>query len=289
MLDSKLLDYIILALIFAIAINMFWQVFGSPCKSVKESMSTTNSEPTVVKQTPFQQVVPLETPLIGAPIDDTSSTPHIFLQNTPVAEQPPVAFEQKVQQKSEEAVNKIVQLQEQNKIVNKMCPLKGTPHENDRYIREFVLEGKYNCVDNQEKKNFTRAEIVDYQNNMLDFNDKINGSSSSGVDVVDKLNELYTGGNTSMTGCQGQTIASVYNGLTQSIIDKKKKCVNPNCLLPPKIDNGTKTALYSDSAQFGKYLKHGLMYEDDNVNNGSKFYNEIEATDSEFEPNLMWE
>jgi hypothetical protein len=289
MLDSKLLDYIILALIFAIAINMFLQVFGDPCKSGKESMSATNAGQPVVKESPFKQVVPLETLLIGAPIDDTSSTPYKFLPKVPVTNDQPVEFEQKVQQKSEEAVNKIVQLQEQNKIANKLCPLKGTPYENDRYIREFVLEGKYNCVDNPEKNNFTRAEIIDYQNNMLDFNDKINGSSSNGVDVVDKLNELYTGRNTSTTGYQGQTIASVYNGLTQSIIDKKKKCVNPNCLLPPKIDNGTKTALYSDSAQFGKYLKHGLMYEDDNVNNGSKFYNGIEATDSEFEPNLMWE
>lgn len=135
----------------------------------------------------------------------------------------------------------------------------------------------------EEKSNkFTKQEILDYQDSMFEFNENINRSSSS-VDMVDKINQLYTQGNNEMAGLQGKKISEIYDGLTQGILDRKKQCINPNCLLPPIVDNLSKIESYIMSTDKGKYFRHGLMYEDDSVQTGAKFYNDIEASDSEFE------
>lgn len=299
MLDSKTLDYIILALILAIAIVMLMNFFGLSCKIGKENMgSIIENTPEQSQNVPSKQVCAsvhdsyMGTPddiSIGAPLSSignslTESCSSLSQSQLPKME----SINEQIQPKTEEAVNKLVKLQQEYKKSANSCPLTGTPYENDRYIREFVLNGKFDCTNKPEEKHFTRAEIVQCQNQMLDFNDKINGSSNSGVNTVDKLNEIQTSGNNQMIGCEGKTISSIYDGLTQSMVDKRKNCVNQNCLIPPQIDTISKTADYVVDAQFGKSLRDGLMFETDTVSNGSKFYDNVEAYDSKFESNMVW-
>lgn len=177
-----------------------------------------------------------------------------------------------------------------DRIVSSKCPIQEMDFENDRYIKDFVLGGKFNCgATSEEPHNFTRQEISEYQNKVFGFNDNVNKSSSAGVDVVDKLNEIYTDGNNELVGNTGKKISEVFDRLTQTEVDKRKKCVNPDCLIPPQIETEYKTGSYLGNANVGKvYTKYNWRYEDDNVNTGGKFYDEIEASDSEFEPYLVW-
>lgn len=302
-MNSKLLDYIILALIFAIVINVIMQMFGK-CKG-KESMSGT---PVVSEKESNDKVVsfqptPLETPSIGAPLSVFDNAGPASTQKSgaeivpaailPIIDSAPVNDARVVSASAataaaaSEVVNKVIQLRQETQNQQKTCPLMGTVFENDRYIKEFVLGGKYDCNNNAEEKNFTRAEILNYHNSMFDFNEQIN-NSSSGVDVVDKINQLYTSGNNELAGCGNKKISDVFDGLTQSMIDKKKKCANPGCLIPPIMDQQTKMVGYVADSGMGKFIKHGLMFEDDNVNNGGKFYDDVEGSDSEFEDNLVY-
>ena len=306
---SKLLDYIILALIFAIIINVFIQLFGGKCGKGTESMASAenvlanNLCPPPIQNVSLAQPVPVDALSIGAPLIEADNNSNYSANDLVKLSEslPPsaTALAESIAVKSSEAVDKIIKLRSNNEQLSSTqssstqsnsvaCPLQGTAYANDRYIREFVLGGKYNCVDEVKPKEFSRVEIMRCHDNMLNFNDKINASSSNGVDTVDKLNELYTGGNSEMIGCQGKTISDVFNGLTQSMIDKKKKCVNPNCLIPPSYDMATRTAVYTGNAANGQFIRNGLRYEDDEVSNGNPFYDNIEATDNDFEDNLMW-
>ena len=299
-----------MALLIAIAINLFMQFFGISCKKINEGMNSVIQENINNQNT--QQVMPSDGIDIGAPVDSfgtslnpeansnvsgnvlplqasvtPTSAPQIISATQTNSENVMSELAQETQTKSENAVNKIVQLQQENQDLSKTCPLKGTQFENDRYVREFVLGGKFNCNNDEPSKKFTRSEIIQYQNNMLDFYDQVHESTSNTVDVVDKINELYTSGSKSLT--QGQTISSVFDGLTQNQLNKKKGCANPSCLIPPQIDKITKSALYKGTNAVGNYYRNGLMYEDDDVNTGAKYYNNVEGTDTEFEDNLSWE
>lgn len=248
---SDILDYIILVLIFAIIINVLIQAFGKKC-----------SDEHMEEQTKSEESAHSEA-------QHTRSEDHTT-QNEPVRSA-----------KAEEAVDRIV---------HSKCPVQEMEYENDRYIREFVLGGKFNCgANSEEPHNFSRQEINDYQNEVFGFNDNVNKSSSAGVDVVDKLNEMYTAGNNELVGNTGKKISEVFDRLTQNEVDKRKKCVNPDCLIPPQIETEYRTGNYLGNANVGKvYTKYNWRYEDDNVNTGGKFYDDIEASDSEFEPHLVW-
>jgi hypothetical protein len=245
---SDILDYIILVLIFAIIINVLMQAFGKKC-SDEHMEEKPKSEENV--QTETKQEVSEE-------------------QNG-----------SNLSAKAEEAVDRIV---------SSKCPIQEMDHENDRYIKDFALGGKFNCgAASEEPRAFSRQEINDYQNEVFGFNDNINKSSSAGVDAVDKLNEMYTGGNNELVGNSGKKISEVFDRLTQNEVDKRKKCANPDCLIPPQIETEYKTGSYLGNANIGKvYTRYNWRYEDDNVNTGGKFYDDIEACDSEFEPHLVW-
>jgi hypothetical protein len=185
---------------------------------------------------------------------------------------------------SESVSNNLTDLKNTYVKSTETCPLNGTNYDNDKYIKEFVLMGKFDCADKTTENYYTKTDIVDYQNKMLDLNDTINGTSA-GVGVIDKINELYLSKNNESLGYKGQTIADVYNGLTQTMIDKYKQCKNTNCLIPPQFDDISKTAYYTVDAQFGKSFRNGLMLETDEVSNGSKFYHDVEGFDNDFENN----
>lgn len=255
---SDILDYIILVLVFAIIINVLMQAFGKKC----------NSNEHLEEQA--KNVVHAE--------KVESESVNSELDNTPFDEP-------EKSEKVEKAVDKIVELK-----ANGKCPIQETDYENDRYIKEFVLGGKFNCgTKAEEPKSFSRQEIKDYQDEVFGFNNNVNKSSSEGVDVVDKLNEIYTSRNNELDGNTGKKISEVFDRLTQNAIDRKKQCANPDCIIPPELDNQYRNGFYTENANMGKtYTRYNLRYETDDVNNGGKFYNDVEASDSEFESNLAW-
>lgn len=157
---------------------------------------------------------------------------------------------------------------------------------NDNYIKDFVLGGKFKCGDvEQEVRPYSSDDIFNYQDRFFSFGDKINRSSEEGVDPVDKINEFQHVRNSEVVKGE-ESIAQIYDNLTQGVLDKKKNCVNQGCLLPPQMDAQFKTGVYQGSGM-GSYMgdnnagkfyeNYHWKYEDDNVNNGGKFYDDVEA------------
>lgn len=309
MLNSQLLDYVIIALMIVVIINIFTEFFNIKFNKSNEGMNT------IPESVNVQKILPTDGLDIGAPLSQftnqsnqnnkinvTEPLQAQFNNNINTSSFNPIDYSSISQNvndvqpnikpniqsniQSDIAINKIMQLQQNNQDLSKKCPIKGTPYENDRYIKEFVLGGKFNCIDETPSKTFTRNEIIQYQNNMFDFHDQLFESTSNNIDVVDKLNELTTSGSKTTIG--GQTISSIFDGLTQTQINKKKQCVNQNCLIPPQIDMVSKDASYIQDTNHGKFYRHGLMYEDDDVNTGGKYYDNIEARDVQFENKLIW-
>lgn len=307
--NMKLLDYLIIILIFTIAIYTTLTPILKNLKFSKECMDEIpNSLPTPINNPVNNQVnndnkekelknelFPINTLTYGAPLSvfDSSlidSVSNNIKKETAQIKHDTSAEQVKLSPSVEAAINIMIQPKEEiRRNINKElqdCPLKGTIFEKDKYIQEVVLGGKYNCG-NTEPKDFSRQDLIHYQNNMFDFNEQINNSSSAGIDVVDKINELYSGRNSELTG-NGKKISEIYDGLTQGILDRKKECKYRACLIPPNYDLITKSAGYIEGNDNSKYIRHGLKYEDDDVSTGGKFYDDIEGDDVEFEDHLLW-
>jgi hypothetical protein len=179
-------------------------------------------------------------------------------------------------------------LEKQTKENGQSCPVAKMNDETDRYIRDIVLGGKFLCKGKpQDTKKHTDSEIDEYQNEFYEFKNKINNSSSEGLDMVDKLNEIFSSGNNELTHHNGKRISDVYNELTKS--NSNNGCGEEKCILPPEIDRNLRTGFYTADSGMGKYYSnYNWKYENDNVNNGGKFYGNIEANDSNFDPQLLY-
>lgn len=270
-MDSQILDYIILALIFILAINLISRLFNKSNKN--EQMEQTMKIQTVgsiessngVPQPMLESIQP------KLPKDEISFA-HIDLSNS-IEESSIQTNIIKPQSESNSSI--------QTNIINEIGPISEISEISE-------LNKIQNFTDNKPStKKFTAEEIMQYHDAMFDFNESVN-ISSGGFDMVDKINELYTSGNNEISEIKGKSIAEVYDGLTQGIIDRKKNCVNKDCLIPPITDNITKTQSYLLDTETGKYFRHGLKYEDDNVETGSKFFGNVEASDSEHETYLAY-
>lgn len=171
--------------------------------------------------------------------------------------------------------------------------------EIDQYIKKYPLGGKMLCE--PEQTEFTRKDIQDYQNNFFGFYDKINYNTNQEEDVVDKLNELnVVHGNEFGVGGK---ISDLYNKLTQNVYTAPvppngKICsdIQPNVikdnilnnnLVNPHVDIEFHNGYYTNDAHDGSYISnYSWKYKNDNVNNGGKFYNNIEATDNDIYPQM---
>lgn len=251
--DSQLLDYVILALLFILCINLLSRFFGKSYK--KENMAQNFL---AKMQNPIFDTQPLQQPLQLISLDENTKPESI---------------------QSVDLVNLVNSVKPELMEPTIPVPVQMSVQSTVESIGSSnVTLGANINID----KKIKREEILEYQNSMFDFNESVN-QSSCGLDVVDKINELYTTGNNEMSELNGKTIAEVYDGLTQNIIDRKKKCVNKACLISPNVDSLTKTESYLIDTNNGKYFRHGLLYEDDSVQTGSKFFDNIEASDSEYE------
>lgn len=232
-MNSNILDYIILALIFAVVIHIFIRTFGSVCSKTENMEESTQNISEEIKH---------------ANIEESTQNISEEIKHDNIVDDKSLFDSMKQEVRSENA-------SEKNDMIE---------NKNDRYVREFVLGGRTICP-----KKFTQEEIKEYKTNFFGFNDKINNSSSAGVDMVDKINES--------NNYEGKKISDIFNELTQN---KEKECGNPKCIIPPQIDINHHTGSYKETGHFGKiFSRYHWKYEDDNVNNGGKFYDNIEASD----------
>ena len=123
-----------------------------------------------------------------------------------------------------------------------------------------------------------------YQN----FDDKVNYSSRNRCDVVEQLAQDRTH-NTELIDKKGLTIGDIFDGLTRDQVTQMKQCKNPDCIQPSKYDNLTQRQYYVDNEKSNNatFSNYQTKYETDNVNNGGKFYNDIEAHDEMLSTSLM--
>jgi hypothetical protein len=136
---------------------------------------------------------------------------------------------------------------------------------------------------------YSRDDIQNYRDNMFDFIENINLTSSNvGTDSVDKLNQLQTSNNNEINGFNNKTIGEVYDGLTKNNSNTRNTCVNTNCIIPANQDKLSKIESYLKDTDKGKYFRHGTMYENDGVQTGGKFYENIEGYDFKFEDNMYY-
>jgi hypothetical protein len=338
-MSGSTLDYIILAIIFVIAIYLFLNTIKSTKCSRNEHMdNVSNPLGTIVKILPDSLINFGVKNFIDNSIDQSSlqneeepslqyeeelslqyeeepslqneEEPSLQYEEQPsfqyeeqpsfqYEEQPSFQYEEQPSLQNEEEqlpmIKSVVELpnlisdmnqlsseyaQEAVNTRKQVCMLDNVDITNDRYIREYVLGGKYTCFN---KTDFKPEEVQDYQDNFFKFNENINYNSNGGVNTVDKLNEL----NNNVNDYYGMKMSDVYNELTGVCMDKKNKCVNENCLIPPKLDAQFKGGYYMDETPVGKFMKkYNFRYEDDDVLNGGKFYDDIEASDNEFESNM---
>ena len=129
--------------------------------------------------------------------------------------------------------------------------------------------------------------VQNYQNNFFSFGEQINQSTREGITEVDRINEMQTSRNNELNTCSGQKISDVYDSLVKNDCEQIKQCKNPGCIIPPTIDQISQTTTYTKPFANGNaFSRYDVMFETDGVNNGGKFYDDIEAFDNMSEYNL---
>jgi len=173
------------------------------------------------------------------------------------------------------------QPQVQREILPQFCNANEMEDNNHRLIRDIVMGKKLEQPETQHS--FSNAEIKNYQSDFLDFDNKINYNSSNNVNPIDKLNELYTTNNNEITAERGQNISDVFDGLTKNEVEKMKLCKYQNCIIPGKNDAVQNMQYYTCGEDKNRelFLNDFNRYEfdEDNVNNGGSFYNNIQGND----------
>lgn len=245
-MDSNLLDYIILALAFAVVIHIFVQTFRK-CGNKTEKMNA-----------PMSSIYNDERPYSYG-----NATANLF-DNSSVESR-----------------------QESYQPLASKCPqiFPNSPGSQENYIQKFVMGAGRVCSD---ENNSEIENIQNYQNNFFGFGEQINKSTREGITEVDRINEMQTAQNNELNICSGQKISDIYDNLVKSNCDQIKKCKNEGCVIPSMIDEITQTTTYSkQNANGNSFTRYNVMFETDGVNNGGKFYDDIEGFDSMSENNLI--
>lgn len=239
-MNSNILDYVILALVFAVVIHIFIRTFGNG----------NNVEG------------------LGAPISSNCGNNSISYGH-PTAD----LFEESSQ---EDRSEKIKTQQEME--------FEKSPGNQDGFIQQFVLNaGKVN----QEDINSEDENIQGVQNDFFNFAEKINNSTREDISPVDRINEMQTSRNNELVNASGKKISDIFDDLEKDNNKKIEKCKNPGCIIPTSLDNINKNSLYKKNGANGNvFLNYDVMFETDGVNNGGKFYGDIEGYDDMSHDNL---
>lgn len=158
------------------------------------------------------------------------------------------------------------------------CPVSQMEKETDIYLRDLVLGGQFTCPTVSGKK-YSAEEINKYQDRFFGFYNDINQSSNEelGPDMVDKMNEWNVVRGNEMAP-NGETVAQVYDNLTQNNLNKNHNC--QTCRMPPKID--WENCNNTDSKLGNFYSRCGVNYDYENVNNGGRFFENVEGSDDRY-------
>lgn len=88
------------------------------------------------------------------------------------------------------------------------CPIANNEQDVEQYMRDIVGGKQFKC------DNIDKVDGKEYVDNFWNFNENVNKDTSAGVDVVDKINELYVTNNNELTGNRGMKISDLFNSLT---------------------------------------------------------------------------
>jgi hypothetical protein len=258
-IDSNTLNCILLGIIIAIVAILFFKIMKRK-NLMQENMHVKENDPKALNK--FDAInnatAECDSENTQSTVTDSNSSSTNSSQTEPKKEK------QKEKKKEEQPT--------------KYCDLNEMEDMDHRLIRDVVVGKKYQQGDKQEI--FGREEIDNYFLQYQDFDDKINYSSRNRCDMVEKLAQDRTH-NTELVNKQGLTIGDVFDGLTRDQIEKMKQCKNPNCIEPSKYDVLTQRQYYFDreDTHGATYSNYNTRYETDEVNNGGKFYDDIEAHD----------
>lgn len=176
-----------------------------------------------------------------------------------------------------------------------VCSLEENSKNMNRYIREYVLDGKLQCGCAKDKttSGFTRSEVDEYREKQIEFRDKINGTSDLPLDPVDKMNLITLADGVK---ANGTTIADFYDNIVSNEFtqDVNGQCLESSipkskCIKNPIIDVsiGVPQGYYQGEANAeSKYmLRDDWMYNNENPNNGGIMFEGIRAEDPMMEYN----
>jgi hypothetical protein len=77
---------------------------------------------------------------------------------------------------------------------------------------------------------------------------------------------------------QGKTIGEIFDNYTKNELENTKKCKNPGCVIPGGYDDLMQRQVYKDNNS-ETFANFHTRYETDGVNNGGKFFDNIEGND----------
>lgn len=181
---------------------------------------------------------------------------------------------------SEKSIIVPVEKENKNVVEQKKCSFKYDTNEleddNTMLARDIVVGRKLQQETQQEE--FSKEEIDGYFNDHMNFYDKVNFDSNNNHDIVEQIGEDRLD-NTELAKNQGKTIGEIFDNYTKKQNETIKKCKNPQCIIPGIYDDLTQNNMYKDSSN--TYANFHTRYETDNVNNGGKFFDDIEGNDSE--------
>ena len=152
------------------------------------------------------------------------------------------------------------------------CPLRQMDDDLDATINEYA---KYGRLQNYSAQTFSNDEIDDYRQNFLDFRSKTE-NTSGGTDMVDRMNimQAESGGADISKNYKGRRISDIYDELTKNL-----KGEDPY-VMKPEFDPLTMTNNYRSHGHNGdSFKKYQFRYHQDKVENGGKFYGDIEGYD----------
>lgn len=238
---SNLIDYVILALVFAVVIHIFIKTFNKP-----------NNEDMYCNQ----------------------NSQHKNL-----------SYGRKKVDLFEEASHNTRSISESESVpVSVASEFESSPGNQLDYIQQFVANAGKVCEEQVPEKT-----IQETQNDFFKFNETINYSTREGISEVDRINQMMTSHNNELVNSTGKKISDVYDELVKNDCDKIKKCKFPKCVIPTSIDPVNKSTLYKKQFANGNaFIDYGVMFETDGVNNGGKFYDDVEASDSMSESNAIY-
>jgi hypothetical protein len=163
------------------------------------------------------------------------------------------------------------------------CGIIETQHQVDDYIREKLLDDSVFCTPN--KKYCDRTDLDQYRSDFFGFRNDIN-QSSNGVDMVDRVNDLYLSGNTDLSrNNKGVRIQDMFNGMTQSYTPKPEE----NPIREVGYDSVSAVSNSKIKGSRGEsYTKDNWTYDGEKLENGGEFYNGIHAYDSCADKNMAY-